>query len=496
MGEREAAARPLVRIAGVSKRFGALAANDRVSLDIPAGRVLGLVGENGAGKTTAMNVLAGIYLPASGRIEVDGRRLRLGAPRASVAAGIGMVHQQFKLVETLTGFENVSLALDGGRFLQPSRPGARLRALTGELGFALDLAAPVWRMTLAERQQLEILRTLAVGARVLVLDEPSSVLSAAETAGLFAILRRVAASGRAVVLISHKLLEVLEVADDVAVMRGGRVVHRGPAAATDAAALARLAVGDREIRAPARPQRAPGPAALRVRGLEVPDALGLPAVRGIDLDVAAGELVAVLGVAGNGQAELMDAVGGLRRPSAGRIDLPRRPGGAPDMAYVPARHLGEGLAPGLSLLDNAVLGRHRDPPFGAWLRRRDLRARARRVAGAFGVECAPGAPVRRLSGGNLQRLVLGRELQGAPALIAASYPTRGLDVASAAQIRAALAARAAAGAAVLMSSEEIEETLAVATRAVVMHRGAVVGECAAADADLGALARLMTTGRG
>ena len=495
MGER-AAARPLVRIAGVSKRFGALAANDQVSLDVPAGRILGLVGENGAGKTTVMNVLAGIYLPESGRIEVDGRGLRLGEPRASVAAGIGMVHQQFKLVETLTGFENVSLAVDAGRFRQPAAPGARLRALTEELGFALDLSAPVWRTTLAERQQLEILRTLAVGARVLVLDEPSSVLSAVETAGLFAILRRVAASGRAVVLISHRLLEVLEVADDVAVMRGGRVVHRGPAAATDAAALARLAVGEREIRAPSRPGGAPGAAVLRVSGLEVRDALGLPAVREVDLAVAAGELVAVLGVAGNGQAELLDAIGGLRRPSAGRIDLPRRPDGAPDMAYIPARHLGEGLAPGLSVVDNAILGRHRDPPFGRWLRRRSLRDRAREVAGAFGVSCDPAAPVRRLSGGNLQRIVLGRELQGAPALIAASSPTRGLDVASAAQIRAALAARAAAGAAVLMSSEEIEETLAVANRALVMHRGAVAGEIAAAGADPGALARLMTTGSG
>ncbi len=235
--------RPLVRLEGVCKSFGSLLANDDVTIDIPAGKVLALVGENGAGKTTAMNVLAGVYLPDRGRIFTAGQALRLGSPKASVAAGIGMVHQQFKLVETLTGFENVSLALHRGRVLQPKLPDQDIRSLMDELGFDLDLSVQVWQMTLAQRQQLEILRTLAIGARVLILDEPTSVLSPLETESLFSIVGKIAASGRSAVLISHKLLEVLDVADELVVMRDGRVVHTVAARHMAVAQLARMNVG-------------------------------------------------------------------------------------------------------------------------------------------------------------------------------------------------------------------------------------------------------------
>jgi ABC-type uncharacterized transport system ATPase subunit len=478
----------------VSKRFGALAANDDVTLAIPSGRVLGLVGENGAGKTTAMNVLAGLYLPERGAVVVDGKPLELGSPRASVAAGIGMVHQQFKLVETLTGFENVSLALDRGRFFQAKGAGPDLRALMTEVGFDLDLSARVWQMPLAARQQLEILRTLAIGARVLILDEPTSVLSPLETARLFTSIRRIAASGRAVVLISHKLLEVLDVADDVAVMRAGRIVHAGPRGEVDVARLAHLIVGERELRSGARPAGPQGEVILRVESLTVRNDLDLPAVRDVSLEVQAGELVVIVGVTGNGQSELMDAIAGLRPALRGRIEAPEATGKRA-FAYVPAEHLGIGLAPNLALGDNAILGHQREPPFGMWLRRGAVRRRAAEVAGRFAVKADPSAPVRRLSGGNLQRVVLGRELRGDPSLIIASYPTRGLDVASAAQIRSALVARAAAGAAVLVSSEELDESLAIASRVLVMHRGEIVAERDPRTLDVGELGRLMTTGR-
>ncbi len=483
----------LVRLEGVTKRFGALLANDDVSFDIPAGQVLGLLGENGAGKTTAMNVLAGLYLPERGRVLIEGEPLSLGSPRAAVAAGIGMVHQQFRLVETLTAFENISLGLHRGRLLQPSGIDDRIRALMAEVGFEIDLAARVWQMGLAERQQLELLRTLAVGARVLILDEPTSVLSPLETARLFAIVRRIAASGRAVVLISHKLLEVLEVVDRLIVMRGGRVVHAGPAGGLDPAWLARLIVGDREIRHGARPPKSFGKVVLRVEDLAVANDLDLPAVRSASLTVRAGELVAIVGVTGNGQTELMDAIGGLRRHTRGHIHAPGHRGGR-NFAYVPAQHLGVALAPDLSLADNAILGHQRRPPFGWWLRRGLLRERAREVVARFAVMADAAAPVRRLSGGNLQRVVLGRELRGEPMLIVASYPARGLDVAAAAQIRDALVARARAGAAVLISSEELDESLEIANRILVMHRGRIVAERDPTRLDMAELGRLVTTG--
>jgi ABC-type uncharacterized transport system ATPase subunit len=481
-----------VAIEGVSKRFGALLANDDVSFTIPAGRVLGLVGENGAGKTTVMNVLAGIYLPDQGAVSIAGTPLRLGAPKASVAAGIGMVHQQFKLVETLSGFENLSLARDRGRFAQPSGPDAEVRRLMAELGFEIDLAAQVWQMPLAVRQQLEILRTLAIGARLVILDEPTSVLSPPETGRLFGIIKSIARSGRAVVLISHKLGEVLEVADDLVVMRGGRVVHRGAAAEVDVGRLARLIVGERELKEGSRPGGPAGAPVLRVEHLAVDGDLGLPAVRRASLEVRPGELVAIIGVAGNGQTELLQAIGGVR-PCRGRITPAAR---GRRFAYIPAQHLGVGLAPGMSLQDNAVLGWQRRSPFGWWLHRRALEGRGREVADRFGVAADLASPVRWLSGGNLQRLVLGRELHGEPDLIVADYPTRGLDVASASQIRRALVARASAGAAVLISSEELEESLAIANRILVMHRGEIVAEHDPRTVDQGTLGRQMTTGRG
>jgi general nucleoside transport system ATP-binding protein len=487
--------RPLIRLEGISKRFGPLLANDDVSFDIPAGRVVGLLGENGAGKTTAMNVLAGLYLPERGRILIDGEPLPLGSPRASVAAGIGMVHQQFKLVEALSAFENVSLGVHRGRLLQPPGADDRIHGLMAEVGFDIDLTARVWQMTLAERQQLELLRTLAIGARVLILDEPTSVLSPLETARLFAIVRRIAASGRPVVLISHKLLEVLEVADQLVVMRGGRVVHEGPAGEVDAAQLARVIVGEREIRHGGRPPGPFGEAVLRVEGLAVENDLGLPVVESASFAVRAGELVAIVGVTGNGQAELMDAIGGLERHTRGHIHAPGHQGRR-SFAYVPAQHLGVALAPNLPLVDNAILGHHRRRPFGWWLRRHLIQERAREVADRFGVAADPIAPVRRLSGGNLQRLVLGRELHGDPALVVASYPTRGLDVASAAQIRNALVARARAGAAVLILSEELDESLEIANRILVMHRGKIVAERDPTRLEIDELGRLVTTGAG
>ena len=488
----EAKGAPRIVFQNVSKSFGSLRALADVSFDVPRGRIVALLGENGAGKTTAMNVLAGLYLPDRGRVLVDGEPLKAGVPRASLDAGIGMVHQQFKLVETLTGFENISLALHRGRWRQPRRADQALRALMDGLGFDLDLGRAVWQLPLGIRQQLEILRVLAVGATTLILDEPTSVLSPLETEKLFRLLRRISERGCSVILISHKLKEVMAAADRVVVMREGQVVHEGDVAATDQQQLAALIVGNRAIPEQARPWATTGEPVLTIDGLTVLDDLGLTAVRDVALLVRAGELVALIGVAGNGQTELMDAIGGLRPIKAGSIEAPFADGHR-DFAYIPAQHLGTGLAPGLGVVDNALLG-HQRRVFGRWIKKPRAVVLAKAMADRFGAKVEGEGAVSRLSGGNLQRLVLGRELHRMPELIVASYPTRGLDVGSAAAIRNALVEQAGLGTAVLFSSEELDESLAIATRLLVMHDGRIVAERDPRNVDRVELGRLMTSG--
>jgi general nucleoside transport system ATP-binding protein len=486
---------PLVRLQGITKRFGTLCATDGVTFDVPHGRIVALLGENGAGKTTTMNILAGLYCPDAGLVAIDGVDLELGSPRASVAAGVGMVHQHFRLVETLTGLENISLAVDHGRFWRRTVPNETVRALLTNLGFKLNLAAQVWQLALAQRQQLEILRTLAAGARVLLLDEPTSVLSPLESNALFAIMRNIASSGRSVIVSSHKLAEVLAVADDVVVMRQGRIVHRGPVQDVDTSSLAKLIVGERVIAQNRRPVALVGDPILTVERLKTLNDFGLVCVHNVSFNVRSGELVVLVGVTGNGQTELIDAIAGMRPLAAGRIFAPRSDRWR-GFAFVPAEQLGTGLAPNLSIADNSILDRHRLAPFDrSWLVPAAVERRAREVTARFGVTADVDTPVRRLSGGNLQRILLGRELTGNPELIVADYPTRGLDVAAAAQIRNALVERANAGAAVLISSEELDESLAIATRLLVMHRGEIVADFAPAEVDMESLGRLITTGR-
>src|SRR5262245_16037645 len=468
---------PLVALRGITKTFGHVVANDQVTFDIHGGRVLALLGENGAGKSTLMNVLAGLYAPDAGVLEINGAPIAIGSPSLSVRSGIGMVHQQFKLVETLTGLENLSLAVDRGRLMRRRKVGTTLAALIQELGFKIELARPVWQLSLAHRQQLEILRILAAGARVLILDEPTSVLSPLESRGLFRIVKEIARSGRAVVLITHKVSEALELADELVVMRGGRVVHQGNAGSVTIADLTRFIVGDRKIPKTARTDRALGDVVLRLDGLAVRDDRGLMAVRNASFEVRAGELVVILGVTGNGQSELLDAIGGLRKPHSGRCSMPGARAGR-RFAFIPARHLGTGLAPSMSIRENAILGRQRMPPFGRWLASDHVDRSAKQIATRFGVMLPIGAPVRLLSGGNLQRIVLGRELCDDQSLVIADYPTRGLDIAAAAEIRKALVRHAESGAGVLVSSEEIEEFVGIANRVLVMHGGEIVGNFA------------------
>ena len=460
---------PLLACRGLTKRFGAFTANDAVDLDLYAGRVHALLGENGAGKSTLMHMLSGRYRPDSGSILLSGRPVRFASPAQSLRRGIGMVHQRFLLVEPMSVAENLSLAL--GRLLSA----AEVRDLSERFGVAVDPGRLVEDLSMGERQRVEILKLLARDASVLILDEPASVLVPEEARELFALLRTLAQAGRAVVFISHKLEEIGRTADEVTVLRRGRVVARGlaPAADLDPAELARLMTGSAlpEHGQPARPE--PGGVVFAATGLAGGEGTGF---RDVDLSLRRGEILAVVGVAGNGQEALAAALGGVRPFAAGEIIFEGRALSArrwasqrESVAYVPEDRHGRATAPDLDLVDNYLLtsscGTGLLPDFGEAARRVRQAIEEFRIAAP-----GPGIKARQLSGGNLQKFILARELDREAPLLVAEQPTQGLDVAALAEIQAALR-KAAADRAVILFTGDPEEALALGSRVAVMYRG-------------------------
>jgi len=478
---------PAVVAAGIVKRFPGVLANDHVDFELRAGEVHALLGENGAGKSTLMNVLAGMYSPDEGEIRLDGRSVAFRSPRDAIAAGIGMVHQHFALVPSQTVTENVVLGLDKPRFrLDLDRFDDEIRQIAASAGLHVDPRARIWQLSVGEQQRVEILKLLYRGARILIMDEPTAVLAPQEIDDLFATLRALTSAGRSVVFISHKLGEVLAIADRITVMRRGRVTAAGiPAAGATREELARLMVGRSVLERVRRIDREPGEVVLEVRDLEAANDRGLPALRGATLQVRAGEIVGLAAVAGNGQAELAEVVTGLR-PCRGSVIVNgdqianRSPGHAirRGVGHVPEDRTSVGSAPNLSLIDNAMMKRYRDRPIArGWLIDRPA---ARTLAEGMKAEYQIAAPsvdseARLLSGGNLQRLILARELERKPGLLVAVQPTRGLDVGAIETVHQLLLDRRAAGAAILLISEELDELFAVADRIDVMYEGRIVG---------------------
>jgi general nucleoside transport system ATP-binding protein len=492
---------PAVAMRGISKRFGSVVANDRVDFEASWGEVHALVGENGAGKSTLMSILAGLYRPDSGEVEIDGAPARLRSPRDAIAHGIGMVYQHFMLIEPFTVTENVVLgerrsAID----LELARVERELAELSDKYGLGVDPRARIWQLSVGEQQRVEILRLLYLGARILVFDEPTAVLTPQEARNLLQTLRGMATQGFSVVFISHKLDEVLEVADRISVLRRGQVVASTLPAETDRRALARLMVG-RELAEfvahPASEPREPvdqGDAVLELRGLYALGEKGLPALRGIDLDVRAGETVGIAGVAGNGQRELAETVTGLRPATAGSLriagkELTNRPAAEisrAGVAHIPEDRLATGLIGGMDLSENAILRGYARPPLcsGPFLASKAVNSFTDRLIGDHDIK-TPGrwAKLRTLSGGNQQKLLLGRELAGEPRLIVAVHPTRGVDVGATEAIHQALRDQRARGAAILLISEDLDELLALSDRIAVLFDGRVMGAMPATDAD-------------
>jgi ABC-type uncharacterized transport system ATPase subunit len=477
---------PLVELRGIVKAFPGVVANAAIDLDVYRGEVLAILGENGAGKSTLMSILAGLYRPDAGTIALEGQRVALRSHRDAIGRGIGMVHQHFRLIESFTVAENVILGQDAPRFLLDlGDQAARVERLARDHGLAVEPLAGVWQLSLGERQRVEILKILHRRARVLVLDEPTAVLTPWEVGPLFAAIRRMTREGRAVVFISHKLDEVLGVADRIVILRAGQVVGQTRPSATTPRRLAQLMVGH-EVPTEGAPPVAAGSPVLAVEGCSAIGDRGHVAVHGATLEVCRHEIVGIAGVAGNGQRELLEVLAGLRPPLAGRLlldgqDITRTGAGERwrrGIAYIPEDRLGEGLVPSFSLTENAVLRDYQIPPVarGPFMSWGAARARARALVSAFHVRApAEGVRVRQLSGGNQQRLLLGREVSGRPRVLLAMYPTRGLDVEATAALHHILFELRAAGSAVVLVSESLDELLSVADRLVVLHRGRIVG---------------------
>jgi general nucleoside transport system ATP-binding protein len=489
-----------VSMRGITKRFPGVLANDRVDFEVAAGEVHALLGENGAGKSTLSNILTGLYRPDEGEIFLHGAQVDFHVPRDALDAGVCMVHQHFRLVEPFTVAENVVLGdhRGEGRAFRLRRRSIerRVGVLSRRYGLHVDPRARIWQLSLGEQQRVEILKALYREARILILDEPTAVLTPQEADVLFETLREMAAEGRTVIFISHKLHEVKAVADHVTVLRGGRNVATISTDDATPRSLAALMVG-RELAAEGstlRVECTPGAAVLELEGVWAQGDRGDAAVRGVSLEVCAGEIVAIAGVAGNGQRELAETIAGIRHQTEGEVRVGgRRLRGDPraaqaaGVAYVPEDRLGTGVAPSMSIASNLVLRSYREDyaSHGPLLRLGAIRERAVDLIRRYSIATpGPTAPARLLSGGNLQKVVLAREFSGKPKLVVAASPTRGLDVGAIETVHAYLRGAAAGGVAVLLISEDLDEILGLADRIAVMYEGAIVGETSRADASV------------
>jgi simple sugar transport system ATP-binding protein len=493
-----------VQMRGIVKRFPGVLANDRVDFDLRQGEVHALLGENGAGKSTLMNVLAGMYKPEEGEVYVEGRRVSFGSPRDAIAAGLGMIHQHFMLVPSQTVTENVLLGLDKPRFLMNlPEYNRQILALQEQYGLRVDPKAKIWQISVGEQQRVEILKMLYRGARVLIMDEPTAVLTPQEVDELFVTLRGMCQRGHSIIFISHKLDEVLAIANRVTVLRRGRVTAAGVSTVgATKRDLAQLMVGREVVFALQKPSAQPGPVVLDIQDICAENDRGLPALRGLGLQVRAGEVIGMAGVAGNGQSELAQVITGLRKCTCGRVlingeDIANRdPRAAINrrVSHVPEDRTGVGSSPGLSLADNLILKSYRQPPVAnGWvLNRPVIRQQAEELKVAYDI-VAPNVQVeaRLLSGGNLQKAILAREMSAQPKLIVAVQPTRGLDVGAIEAVHRILLEERARGTAILLISEELDELLSLSDRIVGIYEGQIMGELKAEEATLGEIGLMM-----
>jgi ABC-type uncharacterized transport system ATPase subunit len=484
------AAAPLLELRGISKRFPGVLANDDVDFDLRHGEVHALLGENGAGKSTLMNILYGLYTPDEGQIRLHDREIDVGSTKASIEHGIGMVHQHFMLIPVMTVAENIVLATEprrAGVLLDYAAARRRVRDLSDRYGLAVDPDARVESITVGQQQRVEILKALYRGAEILILDEPTAVLTPQESKELFEIIRSLQEQGKSIVFISHKLNEVLEIADRITTLRRGKVVATVPVEGATEEGLARMMVG-REVllRVDKRPATL-GEPLLVVENLTVVDDRGLEAVRDVSFQVQGGEILGLAGVDANGQSELIDAITGLRQVKSGRItvdghdvtDVNARKALDTGIGHIPEDRHRRGLVLPFTLAENLALHEYRHEPNSTrgFLSLATITERARRLLKEFDVRGGdPETPAYALSGGNQQKVVLAREIDGAPKVLVAAQPTRGLDVGAIEFVHRRLVEQRDAGRAVFLISLELEEILSLSDRILVIYEGRIAGE--------------------
>ncbi|MCS7132128.1 MAG: ABC transporter ATP-binding protein [Aigarchaeota archaeon] len=499
----------LVGLRGIVKRFPGVVANDHVDFTLRRGEVHALLGENGAGKTTLMNILYGLYKPDEGGIYIKGKRVKLKSPRDAIELGIGMVHQNFRLIEGHTVLENIVLGARDLEFVIDSkRRGEEIRRIAENYGWKIDPEMKIWQLSAGEKQQVELLKILYRGADILILDEPTSVLTPQETRELFRALRRMASEGKGIIFITHKLNEVFEVSDRVTVMRKGRVVVTEKTTETTQEQLANYMVGRPVVFRPEIAEAVSGEEVARVIDLEALSDKGIPALRKVNLTIRSGEIVGIAGVSGNGQVELAEVMAGLRKATGGRVIIAGVDVTNKDprkiielgVAYIPPESIKWGIIPDMRIVDNLFLKAYRYHPYSnkLILNWRKIFEDSERLVRDFEV-ITPNIfnKARSLSGGNIQRLILARELSGIigggiPKLIVAAYPTKGLDVGATEFVHKTLLKYKKLGSGILFISEDLEEIMMLSDRIAVMLEGRITGILHRGETNIERLGLLMS----
>ena len=472
---------------GIVKRFPGVLANDHVDFDVESGEVHALLGENGAGKSTLMRQLYGLYQPDEGQILIDGQPAVFRSPADAIRAGIGMIHQHFMLVSTLTVAENVALGLKSSRepMMDLDQVSARIRSLSQAYGLKVAAKVPVWKMAVGEKQRVDIIKALYRGASLIILDEPTAVLTPQEVDDLFVTLKRMASEGHALIFISHKLHEVMAISDRVTALRDGRVVGTRPSQGVTRNELAQMMVG-REVKPLVPMDVTAGPVKLKVEALHAIGDRGTEALRGVNLEVRAGEILGLAGVSGNGQRELAECLAGLRKVTEGLITIEGhdmthaslRERMAAGQAYIPEERMRDGAIREFTVQENLFLHDHASPKYthGIFMDFGEMSARARELIGKFNVKTPRlDTPLKNLSGGNIQKLIMARELSRQPKVLIAAQPTRGVDIGATEYIHRRLLEQRDAGTAILLISEDLDEIQELSDRIAVVYEGRIVG---------------------
>jgi len=493
-----------VEMRGITKKFPGIIANDQVDFDVRPGEVHTLLGENGAGKSTLMQVLSGLYQPNAGEIMIQGKKVDLKSPRDSMDAGIGMVYQRFMLVKKHTVIENVILGLqEFGAVINYRKAIKKIREISQEYGLEIDPNAHIWNLSIGEQQRVEIVKMLFRNVEILILDEPTAVLTPQEATELFNTVRVLTGQGKSIIFISHKLNEVMEISDRITILRKGKKVSTVLKEDTDERGLANLMVGREVLLDIHREETATEEPVLTLAGVTAVDDRFLPALRGVDLRVHKGEILGLAGVSGNGQRELEQVLTGLRQPTGGTAILGeheidgRSPGEIiqDGMACIPGDRHGVGTVPALDFMTNIILKTYRYPPIasGIFLNYKIARKTAEKLQREFDIK-VPSilAPVRLLSGGNLQKVIIARELTSNPKFLLAVHPTRGLDIGATEYVRQQLEKLKRQGVAILLISEDLEELITLSDRVAAIYEGKITGTIPARDATIEKLGLLMT----